>query len=477
MTFTARSKTVKLTVMLSMTSAMFLTELIIGHVTNSITLIADSFHMLSDLLSLVVAVYAVRLGQRKQWSSQFTYGWQRAEVLGALINGVFLCALCFSVFIDSVQRLIALSLPSSSDGSAVEGVRDPLLVLWVGVAGLIVNLVGLLIFHEHHGHHGHGGEKAATGTSATNMLTPHEHSHHHHSHINEDHHPADLPPQKNHHKSLNMHGVFLHVLGDALGSVGVIISALVIHLTPTWPYSLLIDPIMSLLIIGIILFTTIPLVKTTAKILLQGVPDSLDIETLCGEVLQVDRVLDVHELHIWQLSDTKLVASIHVVIDSCSSRRQSQDATNAIQGSENDHSVFMDIATRIKQIFHSHNVHSVTIQPEYHATVSTASAPPNTNVNSDGKAITFHNGDKVITIEDSKEIACLLRCSANGEQMTMGCTVEDECCPEGVVREWKFARSHYQPVAEAAEVTTTTTSIVRSKTPSIPLEDIPKVVK
>ncbi|KAK9765970.1 Zinc resistance conferring protein [Basidiobolus ranarum] len=100
----ALKRTTRLVILLSLTTILFLAELIVGYLVGSIALIADSFHMLSDLLSIVVALYAIRLAKRKTYESHYTYGWQRAEVIGALINGVFLIALCFSIFIEAIQR-------------------------------------------------------------------------------------------------------------------------------------------------------------------------------------------------------------------------------------------------------------------------------------------------------------------------------------------------------------------------------------
>lgn len=132
--------------MLFMTSSFFLVEIVVGYATNSMALVADSFHMLSDVMSLVIGFFALRYSKRNQRTERNTFGWQRAEVLGALVNAVFLIALCFSILVESLKRIVE-----------TEAINDPVLVLIVGVAGLLVNVIGLVLFHRHGHGHSHGG--------------------------------------------------------------------------------------------------------------------------------------------------------------------------------------------------------------------------------------------------------------------------------------------------------------------------------
>lgn len=151
--------------MLFMTSSFFLVEIIVGYATNSMALVADSFHMLSDVLSLLIGFFALRYSKRSQRTERNTFGWQRAEVLGALVNAVFLIALCFSILVESLKRLVE-----------TEEIHNPILVLIVGVVGLLINVVGLILFHKHgHGHsHGGGGHGhshgAQNGTDVKDLL-------------------------------------------------------------------------------------------------------------------------------------------------------------------------------------------------------------------------------------------------------------------------------------------------------------------
>ena len=142
--------------MMLLTSSFFLVELIVGYITNSMALVADSFHMLSDVASLIVGFLALRYSTIGKRTHKYTFGYVRAEVLGALVNAVFLVALCFSILVESMKRMV---IP--------EEVDNPELVLIVGSVGLVVNIIGLFLFHQHgHGHshggghgHSHGGEQ------------------------------------------------------------------------------------------------------------------------------------------------------------------------------------------------------------------------------------------------------------------------------------------------------------------------------
>jgi len=142
-----------------------------------------------------------------------------------------------------------------------------------------------------------------------------------------------------------MRGVFLHVLGDALGSVIVIVSALIIkYVNSPWKYKA--DPIMSMVMVIIILCTSIPLLKESAMILMQTVPTHITVRELQEKLLQkVEGVLAVHEFHIWQLAGNRIIASAHI---RCQNLRD-----------------YMRIAEDVKTFFHNEGIHSTTIQPEF----------------------------------------------------------------------------------------------------------------
>ena len=327
-------KKCRLLSMFGLTVSFFVVEIVVGYMTNSMALIADSFHMLSDIAALIIAFLSVKMVPRV-WDKN-TYGWARAEVLGALVNAVFLIALCFSISIESLKRFYE-----------PEDIHDPVMILIVGSLGLIVNLLGLCLFHKH----GAGGHGHSHGS--------HGHSHGAHSHLAVLANDSDVPkitaeyhsnnePKKNSGTAgsqLNMHGVYLHVMGDALGSVVVIVSALIMWQTE-WEYKKYVDPALSLVMVCIMIRGVWPLLVESALILLQTVPTHINIDILKKKILEnIDGILAVHELHIWQLTGDKIIASAHI---------------RCLNLSE-----YMKVAENIKVLFHNEGIHSTTIQPEF----------------------------------------------------------------------------------------------------------------
>ncbi|XP_022653479.1 zinc transporter 1-like isoform X2 [Varroa jacobsoni] len=371
----------RLAFMFALTTAFFLVEITVGYVTNSMALVADSFHMLSDVVSLIVAFMSIKMSPKK-WSKN-TFGWARAEVLGALVNAVFLVALCFSIFVESLKRFYK-----------PETIDEPMLILYVGVAGLVVNIIGLFLFHEHgHSHSGHGGHSHAHGDhaggpkgspSSSNGASPHDtpplkqkrasgHMSHHRDHMSipsiddglKQHHNNRLQYDDDEDRSsedsetkavkqlkhpvaagyLNIRGVYLHILADALGSVVVIVSALIIWLTD-WEYRYFVDPALSLVMVCLIMKSTMPLLVDSALILLQTVPTHIQIDSLQKKLLaEIDGVLAVHEFHVWQLAGERIIASAHIRCRSLAD--------------------YMRIAEKVKEFFHNEGIHSTTIQPEF----------------------------------------------------------------------------------------------------------------
>ena len=171
-----QTKTFRLSSMIFLTFGYFVVELVVGNITNSVALVADAFHMLSDVISLVIAIVAVRISRRQ--SDINTYGWVRAEVVGANINTVFLLALCLTIVFDAIKRFV---IP--------EPIENVNLLLIVGSVGLGINIIGLFLFQGFHGH-SHGG--MSHGHSHGGQISPDENSHGHS-------HGGKIPPDENSH--------------------------------------------------------------------------------------------------------------------------------------------------------------------------------------------------------------------------------------------------------------------------------------
>lgn len=303
------SRVTALITMIILNLSFFLVELVIGNISNSNSLVADSFHMLSDLVSFIVALVAIKISHMVN-PDRNTYGWVRAEVLGSLINAVFLLSLCLSIVIESIKRFFE-----------PQNLQQINLILIVGTIGLAINIFGLFIFGQLGGHHLH-------------------------SHAKKLKKKQQFIKDNKQTGSLNVRGVFLHVLADALGSMAIIISTLLIKYLPdgiTFSWKLYIDPCLSLTIAILIVFSTIPLLKESSLILLQTVPLNVDLKEIKRELSGIKDILDIHHFHVWTLNSDCLIGTLHVRINDINNR-----------------SAF----DNVKKVLHSYKIHSLTIQLE-----------------------------------------------------------------------------------------------------------------
>ena len=582
----ALSKSTRILILIGINAAFFLLELIVGSAVNSLALVADSFHMLNDVLSLFVGLWAVKAANSSASSKMYTYGWQRAEILGGLLNGVFLVALCLSIFLDAVQRFFQPQV-----------VHSPMLVLIVGCCGLLFNVAGLFLFHDHgHSHdsqgHSHGAidqamaaeegthQRQASGTDAETYTVADEggnvadvlpqaavgiwpgsqtlgasaregsserarrqytksdendstaanstlnkstsplslrksnasstqqrrhrrrqnsgssrsrfasiddlkihpasfrndiiaasrlediesqagsgsdredavseHSAHEnspllkpktapsHSYVNgyvQNGNPEDcLHARHKHsqpkdpatgggahsHSDLNMRGVFLHVMGDALGNIGVIISALIIWLT-TWSGRYYADPAISLIITVVILTSAIPLCKAASKILLQAVPVGIDVDDIKYDIEEIPGIISCHHLHVWQLSNVKYIASLHVQLE--------------VDFKGEGAAGYMKIASSIRHCLNGYGIKSSTIQPEFcldsEHNHTSGNASDHEGGGDDGGGGTprpkSKGGSKAASLRNGAPDACLLDCGTE-------CGEEGQCCPPALVK-------------------------------------------
>ncbi|KAL0220561.1 hypothetical protein RCL1_000415 [Eukaryota sp. TZLM3-RCL] len=356
-----RRKSRSLKVMMVLIGGYFFIELGVGWYINSLALISDALHSLSDMVALVVGLAAVSMAKRGRCAT-FTYGWHRAEILGGLINGVILLFIVFFIFTEGVHRIIEN-----------EEVTDPFFMSITAGIGLLMNLFGLYLFgHQHHNHdcgHSHGKKKDSKKScdshhdhchdhEKTKLCTDdhgHEHCHGHESH---DHkHDGHCDHKHDHHhdhkheeeEDVNIRGVFLHILGDALGSVAVIISGLFIMFTD-FKYKHWADPIASMVFAIIIAFASGPLVIKCIKILVQSTPPNIKVDELAKKISALPNVFGVHDFHVWQLSSTKIVSSLHVTM--------SKQAD------------FEVVSSAIVTLLHRAGIHFTTIQPCFSDVVS-----------------------------------------------------------------------------------------------------------
>jgi zinc transporter 1 len=205
----------------------------------------------------------------------------------------------------------------------------------VAGSGLVINILALFVLdhgHSHgHGHsHAHKHKKDNAGEEDSLLVGNHHPEHHDGSAEESD---------------MNLRGVFLHVLGDAMGSLGALTSGLVIWLTD-WEYRHYLDPITSCLIATIICVQTVPLIEQSAHVMMMAAPPQTPVEKLSKQLLKIRGVAAIHDLHVWQLSEKRKVGTVHVTA-----------ATDYhLEGSR--------ISREVTALFHKVGIHDVTIQTE-----------------------------------------------------------------------------------------------------------------
>src|SRR5688572_24647469 len=241
-----------LAISLAITSIVMVVQIVGAMLSGSLALLADAAHMFTDAAALVIALLASIVAARPA-NDRRTFGYQRAEVFGALVNGVILIVLSVWIAVEGVRRL--------TDPGDVEVAGGLMLV--VAVVGLIANAVALWLL------------------SAAQR------------------------------RSINVRGAYLEVLGDLIGSAVVIVAAIVI-LTTGWMPA---DAIASLVIAAMIIPRAIALLREVVSVLAESTPVGMHVDDIREHILSTSGVVDVHDVHVWQLTRGAPVFSAHVVVD------------------------------------------------------------------------------------------------------------------------------------------------------------------
>lgn len=241
---------------LIITATFLVAEFLGALYTNSLALLADSGHMLTDVAALSLSFFAMRFASRRATPTK-TYGFYRVEILAALLNGVFLVLIALYIFYEAYARFV--------DPPEVKA--DWMLV--VATVGLIANLASAwILFGKHH-------------------------------------------------ESLNVRGAFFHVLTDAIGSIGAILASVAIIFSGVQ----IADPLISIFVAILILWSSWILIRDAVDILLEGTPAHINIVSLREQLGRVTGVSSVHDLHVWTLTSGVLAMSCHIVAEQNSLNR------------------------------------------------------------------------------------------------------------------------------------------------------------
>lgn len=239
----------RLALTMALAAVYMVAELVAGLLTNSLALLADAGHMLSDVAALGLSLFAIWIAQRPP-TRRRTFGYYRVEILAALANGAALVAISILIFVEAWGRFAA---PEPVDGAPM---------MAVAAGGLVVNLLGLAILH--------GGRS----------------------------------------DSLNVRGAWLHVFTDALGSVQAIAAGALIWAFG-WAWA---DPLASVLIGLLVIYSAWGLLKEAVAVLLEAVPEHIDIDAVRNAMVAVDGVTAVHDLHVWTITSGFVSLSTHLTV-------------------------------------------------------------------------------------------------------------------------------------------------------------------
>jgi len=274
------SETRRLKLALALSLSYFFAELIAGFLTHSLALLSDAGHMISDVGALSISLLAFRVAQRPA-TADSTYGYHRLEILAALFNGLALWLIVGVIFTAAYNRL--WNPPEvHSQGMVI-----------VAAVGLLVNIAAALILYD------------------------------------------------SQNQNLNLHGAFLHVISDAVGSVGALVAGCVMLFTGWY----LADPLISLFIGCLILYSSWSLIRECLSILMQAVPKEIRLDEVQRTIEEVKGVVNVHDLHVWTVTSGIFTLSAHAVVDN----------------GEDFHDVLNDIEEILKRRF---NIEHTTIQLE-----------------------------------------------------------------------------------------------------------------
>lgn len=244
----------RLWIALGLTSSFMIAEVFAGLLTNSLSLISDAAHMLTDAAALAIALAAVQIGKKKADSSR-TFGYYRFEILAAAFNCLMLFGVAIYILVEAYDRF--KNPPDVQSGA----------MMVVAVLGLVINLISMKLLQ--------------TGKDA----------------------------------SMNVKGAYLEVWSDMLGSLGVILGAVIIRFTG-WT---MMDAIIAVLIGLWVLPRTWVLLKESLNILLEGIPSGMDLSKIKQSMLAIKGVKSVHDLHVWSLTSGKPTLMAHVVYDTSGS--------------------------------------------------------------------------------------------------------------------------------------------------------------
>ncbi|NXQ97189.1 ZNT4 protein, partial [Sagittarius serpentarius] len=253
-------------------------ELIGGYVANSLAIMTDALHMLTDLSGIILTLLALWLSAKSP-TKRFTFGFHRLEVLSAIISVLLVYILMAFLLYEAVQRTIHMDYEINGD-----------IMLITAAVGVAVNLImGFLLNQSGH-------------------LHSHSHSHPH-SHVPQSNSPNRTHSSSHGHSSLAVRAAFVHALGDLVQSIGVLVAAYIIRFKPEYKIA---DPVCTYVFSILVVLTTVRILCDTGVIILEGVPRHLNVDRIKEDLMKIEDVYSIEDLNVWSLTAGKTAAIVHL---------------------------------------------------------------------------------------------------------------------------------------------------------------------
>ncbi|CAI2729483.1 unnamed protein product [Schistosoma spindalis] len=282
-------------------------EIIGGALAHSLAIMTDAAHLLTDFASFLISLLALYLASRPS-TKRMSFGWHRAEVVGALASVLLIWLVTGILVYLAIMRII-------HNNYEINGK----IMLITSATGVGVNIIMLFTLHNH----GHNHEHSSTSnmniikdlnqfpeTQINNFTINH---HHHQYEINNEINKEFNRP------NITVRAAFIHVIGDLLQSIGVMIAAMVIYFQPNYK---IIDPLCTFLFSLLVLITTINILRDALNVLMEATPHGLNFNEVKSSLMNIPGVKEIHNLHIWSLTTNKIAISVHLAIENDSNTQE-----------------------------------------------------------------------------------------------------------------------------------------------------------
>lgn len=257
-----------------------LAEIIGGYLSNSLAIMTDAAHLLSDLAGFLISLFALWVGQKAP-TRRMSFGYYRAEILGAVLSVLFIWVLTGVLVYMAVDRVRFPNYEIDADT-----------MLIVSGGGVVINIIMGLVLHNPCGKNKHGHSHG--------LQSAHAHS------------EESTDSSSHTFQNINVRAAFIHVLGDLVQSIGVLIAAFIIRYKPEYKLA---DPICTFIFSLLVMFTTLSIMKDAVHVLMEGFPRNLNYGDVKNALTNVKGVKAAHSLHIWSLTIDKNTLSVHLAVD------------------------------------------------------------------------------------------------------------------------------------------------------------------